>query len=104
MKTKIETNGAPKAIGPYVQGVRWGGLVFLSGQIALDPDSGELVGGGVGAQTRRALENLKAVLTAAGSDLRRVLRTTVYLEDMSDFAEMNDVYRSFFGEDPPARS
>ena len=104
MKTEIRTAGAPAAIGPYVQGVRSGNLVFTSGQIALDPGTGLLVEGSVGPQTRRVLENLKAVLEAGGSSLSRVLRTTVYLIDMGDFAEMNEVYAAFFPGDPPARS
>ena len=104
MKKEIATNGAPRAIGPYVQGVRSGDFVFLSGQIALDPGSGTLVEGGVGEQTRRALENLKAVLEAAGSSLTEVLRTTVYLTDMAHFAAMNEIYGTFFPQGPPARS
>ena len=103
MKTAIKTQGAPAAIGPYVQGVRVGNLLFLSGQIALDPESGAMITGGVAAQTRRVLENLKAVLVAAGSDLRGVVKTTVYLTDMGFFSEMNEAYATFFPEAPPAR-
>lgn len=104
MKSEVKTTGAPAAIGPYVQAVRTGGLVFLSGQIALDPGTMDLVSGGVAAQTQRVMENLSAVLEAAGSDLSRVLKTTVYLVDMGAFAEMNEVYRRFFRENPPARA
>ena len=104
MRKDIRTAGAPAAIGPYVQGVRTGNLVFLSGQIPLDPATGELVGGSIAAQTSRVLDNLKAVLEAAGSSLNRVLRTTVYLADMGTFSEMNEVYGSYFPEGPPARS
>lgn len=104
MKMEVKTQGAPAAIGPYVQGVRLGNLIFLSGQIALDPESGQLVDGTVAQQTERALENLKAVLEAGGSDLSRVLRTTVYLVDMGAFSEMNGVYGRYFAQSPPARS
>ena len=104
MKTEVRTEGAPAAIGPYAQGVRADGLVFLSGQIPLDPATGRMVEGGITEQTRRALENLKAVLEAAGSDPGRVLRTTVYLVDMADFGGMNEVYATFFPSSPPARS
>ena len=104
MKSEIKTDGAPAAIGPYVQGVRVGGLVFCSGQIALDPGTGAMTEGGVGAQTRRALENVKAVLEAAGTDLGRVVKTTVFLTDMGAFSEMNAVYASFFPGTAPARS
>jgi 2-iminobutanoate/2-iminopropanoate deaminase len=104
MKTEIKTAGAPAAIGPYVQAVRSGSLLFLSGQIALDPGTGQMHGGNVGEQTARVLENIKAVLEAGGADLRRVLRTTVYLTDMGAFAEMNEVYARYFPQHPPARS
>jgi len=104
MKTEVKTQGAPAAIGPYVQGVRVGSLLFLSGQIALDPASGQLVDGTVAQQTERVLENLKAVLEAGGSDLSRVLKTTVYLVDMEAFSEMNGVYGKYFAQAPPARS
>ena len=104
MKTEIKSAAAPAAIGPYVQAVRCGGLLFLSGQIALDPATGQLHGGSVQEQTARALENIKAVLEAGGSDLRRVLKTTVYVTDMAAFAEMNEVYARYFPQDPPARS
>src|SRR2546422_8563500 len=104
MKTEIKSAAAPAAIGPYVQAVRCGNLLFLSGQIALDPATGQLHGGSVREQTARALENIKAVLEAGGSDLRRVLKTTVYVTDMAAFAEMNEVYARYFPHDPPARS
>ena len=104
MKTEIKTTGAPQAIGPYVQGLRSGTYIFCSGQIALDPASGSLLDGGVAAQTRRALENLRAVLTAGGSDPSHVVKTTVYLIDMAAFQEMNAVYAEFFQGTPPART
>jgi len=104
MKDDVTTAGAPAAIGPYVQAVRTGPLLFLSGQIALDPGTGQLVGASVAQQTQRVLENLKAVLEAGGSDLAHVLKTTVYLTDMAAFAEMNEVYGRYFQQRPPARS
>lgn len=104
MKNEIVTERAPRAIGPYVQGIAAGGFVFLSGQIALDPQTGTLVAGGVAEQTRRALENLRAVLDAGGTELAEVVRTTVYLTDMAHFTAMNEVYAVFFGGTPPARS
>ena len=100
----ISTDGAPRAIGPYSQAVKIGGLVFTSGQIALDPGTGELVKGGIEEQTRRVLENLKRVLEAAGCYLENVVKTTVYLADMNDFPAMNGVYEEVFGSSRPARS
>ena len=100
----VSTDGAPAAIGPYSQAVVCGHLVFCSGQIAIDPASGAFVEGGVQDQARQALENLSQVLEAAGSGLDRALRLTVFLKDMNDFAAVNEVYASFFGERPPARA
>jgi 2-iminobutanoate/2-iminopropanoate deaminase len=104
MKQTIATAGAPKAIGPYSQAIVAHGLVFLSGQIPLDPSTGKLVEGDVSVQTERVLENLRAVLDACGSSLARVVKTTVFLQDMADFPKMNEVYARYFAEDPPARS
>ncbi|HNY40346.1 MAG TPA: RidA family protein [Bryobacteraceae bacterium] len=104
MKQIISTEKAPKAIGPYSQAVAWNGLVYLSGQIPLDPVTGQLVDGGIAEQTVRVLENLKAVLEASGSALADVLKTTVFLKDMGEFAAMNEVYGRYFGENPPARA
>ena len=95
--------GAPAAIGPYSHAVRAGGLLFCSGQIPLDPESGELVAGGPGEQARRCLENLTAVCAAAGASLADAVRLTVYLIDMAAFAEVNEVYETYFEADPPAR-
>lgn len=103
-RTVIHTDAAPKAIGPYSQAIVAGGLVFCSGQVPIDPATGELVPGGIEEQTHRSLRNLKAVLEAAGSGLDRVLKTTVFLQNMSDFAAMNAVYATYFPNDPPARS
>jgi 2-iminobutanoate/2-iminopropanoate deaminase len=103
-RTVITSQKAPKAIGPYSVAVRTGNLVFTAGQIGLDPVSGALVPGGVEAETRQALTNLKNVLADAGSALERVVKTTVFLRDMADFAAMNAVYGEFFPENPPARS
>ncbi len=100
----ISTEGAPKAIGPYSQAVAAGGLVYCAGQVALDPASGDPVGGDVRAQTARALDNLAAVLASAGSGLDRVVKTTVYLTDFNDFAAMNEVYAARFGSHRPARA
>ncbi len=103
-RERVATAGAPAAIGPYSQAIIAGDLVFASGQIALDPQSGQLVEGDVRDQTRRALQNLGAVLLAAGSDLALVVKTTVFLSSMADFAAMNEVYAEFFQGEPPARS
>lgn len=95
---------APKAIGPYSAGVKVGDFVFTAGQLGIDPDSGEFVPGGIEEQTRKALENLSAVLEAAGTSLSKVVKTTVFLNDMNDFGAMNGVYGQFFTADFPARS
>lgn len=106
-KTAISTEEAPAAIGPYSQAIRIGDFVFTSGQIALDPERGQMVDGGVAEQTERVLGNLQAVLAAAGLSLTDVVKTTIYLKNMADFAVVNEVYGSFFattGAVPPARS
>lgn len=100
----IVTQQAPKAIGPYSQAIRIGELVYTAGQLGMDPATGKLVEGGIEAQTRQALQNLRAVLEAAGSDLSRVVKTTVFLADLNQFGAMNGVYAGFFPEAPPARS
>lgn len=100
----VQTDTAPKAIGPYQQAIRANGFVFTAGQIALDPRTGNLIGGGIDAQTRQVLENLKAVLTAAGSSLDQVVKATVFLKNMADFQAVNDVYAEYFGDSKPARS
>ena len=104
MKTAISSDGAPKAIGPYSPAVRAGQMVFLSGQVPMDPASGNLVDGDIAAQTRRVFENLGALLAAAGLSFTNVVRTTVFLADMNDFAAMNQVYATYFAEPYPARS
>jgi 2-iminobutanoate/2-iminopropanoate deaminase len=104
MKQIISTDRALKAIGPYSQAVISNGWVFLSGQIPLDPASGQIVDGDIAAQTVRVFENLKAVLEAAGSSLDRVVKTTVFLKDMGEFARMNEVYATYFPANAPARS
>ena len=103
-KQVISTPNAPAAIGPYSQAVRAGNLVFVSGQIPLDPATGQLVGGDIGVQTEQVLENLAAILEAAGSGLAQVVKATVYLRDLGEFGRMNEVYAKFFGENPPARA
>jgi 2-iminobutanoate/2-iminopropanoate deaminase len=104
MREVIATNDGPKAIGPYSQAIKANGLVFLSGQIALDPATQQLISGDVAAQTERVLQNLAGILKAAGSSLPQVVKTTVFLQNMSDFAAMNEVYGRYFTEAPPARS
>jgi 2-iminobutanoate/2-iminopropanoate deaminase len=101
---RIQTEAAPAAIGPYSQAVVHGGIVYTAGQIALDPATMELVEGDVARQTERVLENLTAVLNAAGASLASVVKTTVFLRDMGDFVAMNEVYGRFFGDHRPARS
>jgi 2-iminobutanoate/2-iminopropanoate deaminase len=103
-RRSVSTPEAPAAIGPYSQAVVHGDLVYCSGQIAFDPATKELVAGGIEEQTRRVLQNLAAVLSAAGSSLERVLKTTVFLQRLDDFAKMNAVYGTFFPADPPARA
>ena len=100
----VATSGAPRAIGPYSQAVRANGFLFTAGQVALDPQTGELVAGGIAEQTTRAMENLRAILAAAKTDLSQVVKTTVFLVDMADFTAMNEVYARAFGEHRPARS
>jgi 2-iminobutanoate/2-iminopropanoate deaminase len=104
MKDRVQTDGAPKAIGPYSQAIKAGGLVFASGQIPLDPATGQVIEGSIAEQTERVLNNLKAVLEAAGSSLDSVVKTTVFLADLGDFGEMNEAYGRFFGAAAPARS
>lgn len=104
MREIIHTADAPDAVGPYSQAVRTAGMVFTAGQIALVPGTGKLVEGDVAAQTEQVCRNLKAVLAAAGSDIAHVVKSTVFLLDMADFAAMNAVYGRHFGDSPPARS
>jgi len=104
LRQSVHTDGAPEAIGPYSQAIRTGSLLFCSGQVPLDPSSGELVKEDIDGQTRRCLENLAAVCEAGGGSLADAVRCTVYLTDMNDFARVNEVYGSFFeGTEPPAR-
>jgi 2-iminobutanoate/2-iminopropanoate deaminase len=104
MREVIATNDGPKAIGPYSQAIKANGLVFLSGQIPLDPATQQPIDGDVAAQTEQVLRNLSGVLKAAGSSLEQVVKTTVFLKNMSDFAAMNEVYGRYFVQSPPARS
>jgi len=103
-KKVVATKEAPQAIGPYSQAIKAGGFVFTAGQIPIDPATGKLVEGDVKVQTERVLKNLSAVLAAAGSSMDRVVKTTVFLKNMSDFPAMNEVYGQFFKNDPPSRS
>ena len=104
MKEVIATDRGPQAIGPYSQAIRANGFLFVSGQIALRPDTKELVPGDTAQQTQRVLENLKGIVEAAGSSLDKVVKTTVYLKDMADFTAMNEVYARYFTKNPPARA
>jgi 2-iminobutanoate/2-iminopropanoate deaminase len=104
MRDVIATDHAPKAIGPYSQAIRAAGLIFTSGQVAIDPATQQVVAGDIAAQTDRVLKNLSAVLAASGSSLERVLRCTVFLKNLGDFAAMNEVYGRYFTQNPPARS
>ncbi len=104
MKKIISTNEAPGAIGPYSQGVRSGSFLFCSGQIPLDPKSGDIIPGDIAAQTRRVLDNIAAVLRAEGLTFDNVVKTTIFLTDLEDFQTVNEVYGSYFKQDPPARS
>jgi 2-iminobutanoate/2-iminopropanoate deaminase len=104
VKDVIATKHGPSAIGPYSQAIRANGFVFISGQVAFDPATGQLIEGDIAAQTDRVLQNLKAIVEAAGSSLEKAVRTTVFLKDMGEFAKMNEVYARFFPSSPPARS
>lgn len=103
-RTQVKTEHAPAAIGPYSQAIKAGGMVFAAGQIPLDPATGQMISGGIQEQTERVLENVRAVLTAAGSSFEAVVKTTVFLKSMSDFAPMNEVYSRYFTGSAPARS
>ena len=104
MRQAVATPSAPKAIGPYSQAIRAGSLLFVSGQIPLDPSTGQMVEGSIAAQTHRVFQNLGAILEAAGTSFDQVVRTTVYLADMNDFAAMNEVYGTYFSSPAPARA
>lgn len=104
MKEIVTTERAPRAIGPYSQAVRAGNLLFASGQIPIDPATGEFVAGGIAEQTEQVLRNVSAILEAGGAGLQQIVKTTVFLADMEDFTAMNEVYGRFFGENPPARA
>ena len=103
MRDRIQTNNAPAAIGPYSQAIKANGFVFVSGQIPINPETGEFVSGGIAEQTEQVFKNLKAVLEASGSSLDQVVKTTVFLADMKEFSGMNEVYATFFSGPPPAR-
>ena len=104
MKEIVLTDRGPKPIGPYSQAVKANGFLYLAGQVALDPKTGELVGGDIAQQTQRVMENIKGVVEAAGSKLNHVVKSTVFLKDLNDFAAMNEVYGKYFTSAPPARS
>ena len=103
-KVIVETGEAPEAIGPYSQAVGYNGLLFLSGQVAIDPDTGEMVDGGIERQVTQVMANLSSVLEAAGVNFSHVIRTTIYLADMDDFETVNEIYGRFFDTNPPARA
>lgn len=103
-RERIQTDNAPAAIGPYSQAIKAGGFVFVSGQLPIDPQTGQFVAGGIAEQTGQVLKNLSAILEAAGSSLDRVVKTTVFLADMKEFTGMNEVYGTFFSGPPPARA
>jgi len=104
MRKIIHTEKAPKAVGPYSQAISTGNLLFTAGQVAIDPATGKLVEGGIQEQTRQVLENLKAILTAARTDFSKVVKSTVFLQDIKHFADFNQVYAEYFPSEPPARS
>jgi 2-iminobutanoate/2-iminopropanoate deaminase len=104
VRIPVKTDAAPGAIGPYSQAIKAGGFVFASGQVAIDPKTGQFVAGGIAEQTEQVLKNLSAVLDAAGSSLSQVVKTTVFLADMKEFTAMNEVYGKFFTGEPPARA
>ena len=104
MREVIATNDGPRAIGPYSQAIRANGFVFVSGQVAIDPSTQQVISGDVASQTDRVIKNLSAILQAAGSSLEKVVRSTVFLKNMGDFAVMNGIYAEFFSDKPPARS
>lgn len=104
MREVIATKDGPQALGPYSQAIRANGLVFVSGQVAINPDSQQLISGDVGAQTDRVLQNISGILRAAGSSLEKVVRSTVFLKNIGDFATMNEVYARYFSASPPART
>ena len=103
-KRAVHTGGAPEAIGPYSQAIVSDGYVFCSGQVPLDPSTGELMEGSIADQTRRCMTSLEAVLSAAGSDVEKIVKTTIYLMDMDDFVDVNEAYGEFFSNEPPARA
>jgi 2-iminobutanoate/2-iminopropanoate deaminase len=103
MKRKIATDQAPQAIGPYTQAIQFGNLLFVSGQVALEPKTGNLVAGDIEAQTKQVMENLKAIVAAAGMTLADALKATCFLKNMGDFAKFNGIYAGYFGDTPPAR-
>ena len=104
MREIISTDKAPKAIGPYSQAIKAGGFIFVSGQVPIDPATNELIGGDISAQTARVLDNLQAILQAAGSSLAKAVKVGVFLKDMGEFAAMNAIYAKYFPENPPARA